>query len=102
MSEEVTTTIDGITCKAWQEEHDFWYIMIEHESGAPFGCPQAKPYYELIVRGAVDYDTALAVAERAIKALKAGYGLIHDCEGLIRLYKRRGHDVDIEGEEWKG
>ena len=102
MTNEMTLTIDGITCKAWQEEHDFWwYISIEHESGAPFGQPDMKPYCELIVRGAVDHDTAITLAERAIESLKAGYGLTHHIEGLIKRYKRPTDTDNEDGEEWK-
>ena len=100
MDIEETKVIDGITCKVWQEEHNFWYIAIEHEDGTPFGQPHLKPYHELIVRGAVEKATALIWAKRAIKALKDGNILLHDPEGLIKLFKRKGWEV--QGEEWKG
>lgn len=83
--------IRGILCDIQSDEHGFIDVFIASTN------PRQKLLPEWIVRGALNLELAITIAERVIELRLSGHCVYHDVEGTIGYFK----DPIREGEEWK-
>ena len=83
--------IDGIRCELSMDEHGFVNVDIYHDMqpgetlfGVRNNLEHPIPYVEWIVRGVVDQQGAIDLAEWVIAAKREGCTIFHDSEGIVR------------------
>jgi hypothetical protein len=85
--------VKGILCDFTADERGLGFVDVFVSDTTP---PQ-KLLLEWIVRGALDLETAINLADRIIELRLDGYIVFHDVEGRIKYLK----NPLLEGDEWK-
>jgi hypothetical protein len=85
--------IRGILCDFKSDEYGHGFVDVFIAETTP---PQ-KLFPEWIVRGALELESAIFLADRVIELRLSGHIVIHGVEGQISYLK----DPIPEGEEWK-